>query len=175
MKKAKLTELCGMMTALSVVLMSISTIIPVLMYVLPITTGVIVIIVADIGSKKWALGVYFATSFLSLLLLTDKEASLTYALFFGYYPLIRDLIQRLPRFVSLVIKFLLFNCAAVLIGVAGVFLFGVSAEEYSEFGKATIPVLLGLSNIVFVLYDSILSKWNIVFSALSKRIKKMLR
>lgn len=175
MKKAKLTALCGMMTALSVVLMSITTIIPVLMYVLPIITGVIVIVVADIGSKKWALGVYFATAFLSLLLLTDKEASLTYALFFGYYPLIRDLLQRLPKLLSVAVKFLAFNCAAVLIGVAGVFLFGVSAEEYNEFGKATIPVLLGLSNIVFVLYDSILSKWNIVFVAFSQKLKKLIK
>ena len=175
MKKATLTALCGMLTALSVVLMSITTVIPVLMYVLPIITGVIVIVVADIGGKKWALGVYFATSFLSLLLLTDKEASLTYALFFGYYPLIRDLIQRLPKLISVVVKILLFNCAAFLIGIAGVLIFGVSAEEYNEFGKATIPVLLGLANIVFILYDSILSKWNIVFIALSKKIKKILR
>lgn len=175
MKKVKLTALCGMLTALSVVLMSITTVIPVLMYVLPIITGVIVIVVADIGGKKWALGVYFATSFLSLLLLTDKEASLTYALFFGYYPLIRDVIQRLPKLFFLIIKFLLFNCAAFLIGIAGVLLFGVSAEEYNEFGKATIPVLLGLANIVFILYDSILSKWNIVFIALSKKIKKILK
>ncbi len=175
MKKAKLTALCGMLTALSVVLMSITTVIPVLMYVLPIITGVIVIIVADIGGKKWALGVYFATSFLAFLLLTDKEASLTYALFFGYYPLIRDLIQRLPKLISVVVKILLFNCAAVLIGVAGVFLFGVSAEEYSEFGKATIPILLGLSNIVFILYDSILSKWNIVFVAFSQKLKKLMK
>ena len=52
---------------------------------------------------------------------------------------------------------------------------GLSAEEYSEFGKATIPILLGLSNVVFLMYDSILTKWSIVFKAISHKLKKLLR
>lgn len=175
MKKAKHTAMCGMMTALSVVLMSLTTFLPVLMYVLPIITGVIVLIASDIGNKKWGMGVYFATAVLSLLLITDKEAALTYALFFGYYPLIRDFIQKLPKALRVILKFLMFNCAAVLIGVAGVYVFGFSAEEYSEFGSLTIPLLLGLANVVFVMYDSIFAKWNIVFDALAKRMKKLLK
>ncbi len=175
MKKAKLTAFCGMMTALSVVLMAITTILPALMYVLPLITGVAVFIVADVSNKKWGAGVYFATAILSVLLITDKEAALTYAMFFGYYPLIRDLIGRLPKAISIIIKFVAFNCAAVLIGLAGVFVLGLPAEEYTEFGRATIPILLGLANLMFVMYDSVLAKWNIVFSALSRKIKKALR
>lgn len=175
MKKAKLTAFCGMMTALSVVLMAITTILPALMYVLPLITGVAVLIVADVSNKKWGAGVYFATAILSVLLITDKEAALTYAMFFGYYPLIRDLIGKLPGLICIAVKFIAFNLVAVLIGLTGVFVLGLPAEEYTEFGRATIPILLGLANLMFVMYDSVLAKWNIVFSALSRKIKKVLR
>ncbi len=175
MNKAKLTSFCGMLTALSVVLMSLTTVLPVLMYVLPIITGVIVCIASDIGNKKWGFAVYFATAVLSLVLITDKEAALTYSLFFGYYTLVRDCLQKLPKPVRIALKLIMFNCAAVLIGLAGVYIFGLSAEEYSEFGKATIPVLLALANIVFIMYDSVLSKWNIVFGHIAEKIKKSLK
>ena len=175
MKKAKLTAFCGMMVSLSVVLMAFVTVLPVLMYVLPVVTGIIVLLVSDVGNKRWALGVFFATSVLSIVLLTDKESVLTYILFFGYYPLIRDFLSRLPKVIFVILKFLMFNCAAILTGVAGVILFGVPKEEYEEFGRLTVPLLLGLANVVFLLYDSILVKYKMLFSTLSNRIKKRLR
>ncbi len=175
MKKAKLTAFCGMMTALSVVLMAITTVLPALMYVLPLITGVAVLVVADVSDKKWGVGIYFATAILSLLLITDKEAALTYALFFGYYPLIRDLIGRLPKAISIIVKFVAFNCAAVLIGLAGVFVLGLPADEYTEFGKATIPILLGLANVVFILYDRILVKYKMVIGVKTSKFRKFLR
>lgn len=175
MKKAKLTAFCGMMVALSVVFMALVTVLPVLMYVLPVVTGLIVLVVADVGSKKWALSVFFATSLLSLVLLTDKESVLTYILFFGYYPLVRGDLSKLPKALFASLKFVLFNCAAVLTGFAGVLLFGVPKEEYTEFGKLTIPLLLGLANVVFVLYDILLVRYKILFSALSGRLKKLLK
>lgn len=175
MKKAKLTAVCGMMCALSVVLMSLATFLPVLMYVLPIITGVMVYITSDIGNIKWGFGVYCATAVISLILITDKESALTYALFFGYYPLIRDFLERLPKILKIILKLVMFNCAAVLIGFAGVYVFGLSSEEYSEFGKMTIPILLGLANVVFIMYDTLFNKWKAVFSSIADRMKKILK
>jgi hypothetical protein len=175
MRKAKLTAFCGMMTALGVVLMAFVTVIPELMYVLPVVTGIIVLLVCDVGSKRWAWGVFFATSVLSFVLLTDKESVLIYILFFGYYPLIRERLSQLPKAVFVILKFLMFNCAAILTGVAGVWLFGVPKEEYGEFGKLTIPLLLGLANVVFILYDRILVKYKIVFDVISSKLRKTLR
>lgn len=175
MKKAKKTAICGMMSALSVVLMFFTTFTPILMYVLPILTGLIVWLVSQLIDKKWALGVYFSTSIISLILLTDKEAALTYSLFFGFYPLIKDAFERLPKVFSWVLKFILFNASAVLIGVAGVFVFGLSAEEYSEFGKATIPILLSLANIVFLMYDNMLKKYKFFMVEIANRINKFFK
>lgn len=173
--KTKNTAICGLLTALSVVLMMMTTLIPVFMYVIPIVTGLIVLLVAEIADKKWALGVYFSTAFLSLLLITDKEAALTYALFFGYYPIIRDIIEKLPKALEWILKFVLFNGASVGIGAISFFLFGVSGEEYDEFGKYTIPILLVMANVAFILYDFCLTKNRILLIRISQKFKKLIK
>lgn len=173
--KTKNTAICGLMTALSVVLMMLTTLIPVFMYVIPIITGLLVLFVADVTDKKWGTGVYFSTAFLSLLLITDKEAALTYALFFGYYPLIKDLLEKLPRFISWILKLLIFNLAAVGIGVISFYVFGVSGDEYNEFGKFTILILLIMANVAFVLYDICLTKNRFLLIRFSDKFKKMIK
>ena len=173
--KTKNTAVCGLMTALSVVLMMLTTLIPVFMYVIPIVTGIIVLFVADVSNKKWGAGVYFSTAFLSLLLITDKEAALTYALFFGYYPLIKDSIEKLPKALAWILKIVLFNIAAVGIGVISFYVFGISGDEYDEFGKFTIPILLIMANVAFVLYDFCLTKNRFLLIRFSEKFKKMIK
>jgi len=163
------------MTALSVVLMMLTTLVPVFMYVLPIVTGLLVLFTADASNKKWGLGVYFSTAFLSLLLITDKEAALTYALFFGYYPLIKDIIEKLPKWVAWILKLVLFNLAAVGIGVISFYLFGVSGDEYNEFGKYTIPILLIMANVAFILYDFCITKNRFLLTRFSEKFKKIIK
>lgn len=175
MKKAKITAICGMMAALSVVLMLITYIVPVFMYVLPLITGLIVLFTAEVSDKKWALGVYFSVSVLSLVLLADKESALTYILFFGYYPLVREFFEKLPKLLCVVLKFLHFNIAALCIGFLGVLVFGVSGEEYSEFGKLTVPILLAMANAAFILYDIALKKRGAVISLLAVKFKKRIK
>lgn len=173
--KTKNTAICGLTTALSVVLMMLTTLVPVFMYVIPIVTGLLVLFTADFANKKWGLGVYFSTALLSLLLITDKEAALTYALFFGYYPLIKDIMEKLPKVLAWVLKFILFNGAAVGIGIISFYLFGVSGEAYDEFGKYTIPILLLMANIAFILYDVCLTKNRFLLTRFSEKFKKMIK
>ena len=163
------------MVALSVVLMMLTTLVPVFMYVIPIITGLLVLFTADFANKKWGVGVFFAAAFLSILLITDKEAALTYALFFGYYPLIKDVIEKLPKALAWILKFILFNVAAVGIGVISFYLFGVSGEEYDEFGKYTIPVLLLMANVAFILYDFCLTKNRFLLTRFSKKLEKLIK
>ena len=173
--KTKNTAVCGLMTALSVVLMMLTTLIPVFMYVIPIVTGIIVLFVADVSNKKWGAGVYFSTAFLSILLITDKEAALTYALFFGYFPLIKESIEKLPKALAWFLKIVLFNIAAVGIGVISFYVFGISGDEYDEFGKFTIPILLIMANVAFVLYDFCVTKNRFLLIRFSEKFEKMIK
>ncbi len=155
-----------MTAALSVVLMLLTTVIPFLTYFIPILTGVLVYFVFVIINQKWAFGVFSATSVIALLLLTDKEAALTYALFFGWYPLVKEAFEHLPKALSWLFKIVAFNAAIILVGILTVLVFGGSPDDYSGFGKFTIPILLLMGNVVFVLYD-------ISFSKNLKRLKTL--
>lgn len=152
MKKTRYTTISGMVSALSVVIMLLTNIMPSMMYVIPIITGAIVFAVNEIIGKKWALGVFFVTSFISFVLLTDKEAALNYTLFFGYYPLLKPLYEKLPKVLSWGVKVLTFNAALVTIGLIVTFIFKLPFLD-EDMGKFTIPIFAVLFNIVFVMYD----------------------
>ena len=141
-----------MVSALSVVIMLLTNLMPSMMYVIPIITGAIVFAVNEIIGKKWALGVFFVTSFISFILLTDKEAALNYTLFFGYYPLLKPLYEKLPKVLSWGVKVLTFNVALVAIGLIVTFIFKLPFLD-EDMGKFTIPIFAVLFNIVFVMYD----------------------
>ena len=89
--------------------------------------------------------------------------------------MIKDLIEKHPKPLAWFSKFILFNVAAVGIGVISFYLFGVSGEEYNEFGKYTIPILLVMANVAFVLYDVCLSKNRFLLTQLSLKFKKIIK
>ncbi len=175
MNKSKNTAFCGMVSALSVVLMLVTTVLPVMMYVLPIITGILIMLTAEVTNKKWAIGTFFSTAIISLLLLTEKETALTYLLFFGWYPLVRGYLAEIPKVLQYIVKFIMFNSSAVAIGVVGVYVFGLSKDDYTEFGKFTIPILLTMANVVFVLYELMLKKYSLFLKEMGKRIRKKLK
>ena len=175
MNKSKNTAFCGMVSALSVVLMLVTTVLPVMMYVLPIVTGILIMLTAEVTNKKWAIGTFFSTAIISLLILTEKETALTYLFFFGWYPLARGILSKIPKAIQFIVKFVIFNCSAVAIGVVGVYAFGVSKDDYTEFGKYTVPILLAMANVVFVLYEIMLKKYSFMLKEMGKRIRKKLK
>ena len=162
MKKTRYTAVSGVVSALSVVVMLLTNVVPAMMYVIPIITGAIVFAVAKILGKKWALGVFFVTSVISFVLLADKEVALNYTLFFGYYPLLKSAYERLPKVLSWGVKALTFNVAIVVIGLIITFVFKLPFLD-EDFGKLTIPVFEVLFNVVFVMYD-------VMFTVFEKRL-----
>lgn len=78
--------------------------------------------------------------------------------------------SRLPRWLEWIVKFLIFNVAMVLAYVVIIFVFGIPLDEMEEFGKYAIPILLGMGNVVFFVYDIALTR---VISAYLHRWRKM--
>ncbi|MBR3810466.1 MAG: hypothetical protein IKK46_09215 [Clostridia bacterium] len=173
MKKTRYTTISGMVSALSVVIMLLTNIMPSMMYVIPIITGAIVFAVNEIIGKKWALGVFFVTSFISFILLTDKEAALNYTLFFGYYPLLKPLYEKLPKALSWSVKVLTFNVALVVIGLIVTFIFKLPFLD-EDIGKLTIPVFAVLFNVVFVMYDIMFNVFKTRLAPLFSKLKNKL-
>ena len=164
----------GIITALSVAAMFLTAIIPFFTYILPICAGVLLIVVVNELSRYWAFGVYCAVSVLGILVVADKEAALMYIAFFGYYPIIREPLNRLPVLLRIPVKYVIFNATVVCAYAVIIKVFGFSADEFSEFGKYTIPILLVLANVLFTLYDLILSVLNIRYKKdIRKRLRKL--
>ncbi len=153
MTKSAKTALGGIIAALSVTVMLL-TVIPAMTYVSPMVAGVLLTLIVIEADKKWAFGVYAVTAVLSILLAGDKEAAIIYATFFGYYPIIKAFIESVKsRALTWVIKFAVFNAAAVGSYLLMVYVLGLPIEGLNDFGKWSIPIILGAGNIAFVFYD----------------------
>lgn len=173
MKKTRYTTISGMVSALSVVIMLLTNIMPSMMYVIPIITGAIVFAVDEIIGKKWALGVFFVTSLISFVLLADKEVALNYTFFFGYYPLLKPIYERLPKVLSWIVKLVGFNIAITAIGLIVTFIFKLPFLD-EDLGKFTIPAFAILFNLVFVMYDIMFTVFKSRLNPLFNKLKNKL-
>ncbi len=146
--------LCGIISSVSVVLMFMTGLVPFLTYTLPAVSGALLAIIVIEINKKWATGAYIAISLLSLLIVADKEAAMFFVAFFGYYPIIKEVIEnKLPKILEWVVKLLLFNVAAVAAYAVIIYVFGIPFDELEEYGKYSVLILLAMGNVIFVLYD----------------------
>ena len=92
---------------------------------------------------------YAASALLGFLLAPDKSYPLVYALFFGYYPALKALAERLrSRILGWALKLAVLNAALA----AMLFLFSLTIFDLSRIGNSTI-ILFVLCNLVFVLFD----------------------
>lgn len=173
MKKTRYTTVSGMVSALSVVIMLITNVMPSMMYVVPIITGAIVFAVNEIIGKKWALGVFFVTSLISFILLTDKETALNYTLFFGFYPLLKPVYEKLPKGISWVVKLVTFNVAITAIGLIVTFIFRLPFLD-EDLGKYTVPAFAVMFNLVFIMYDVMFTVFKARLTPLFNKLKNKL-
>ena len=154
MKTSVKVSLGGVVAALSLVLMLLTSIIPFGTYAFPCIAGILLILLVFNLGYRWAVAVYFVTAVLSFLLLTDKEAALYYTAFLGFYPILKGVIERIPsKTVQYVIKIVLFNVCIIAAFYIGITLLSVPKESFTLFGVYLPWVFLIIGNVFFVLYD----------------------
>ena len=158
MSKSGKIALGGLLTALGVVLMFLTGLIPIGTYALPAIAGVLLIVaVIEIGAK-WAWMIYAAVAVLSLLFAADKEAALLFVLFFGYYPVLKSFLERISnKVLSWISKFAVFNVAVVACFFLAVNFLQLPEDSFPVFGFYLPWVFLILGNAVFLIYDIALS------------------
>ena len=95
---------CAMLSALGVVLLYLGSFVEIMdMAMAAIASFAVIITVIEYGKgAPWA--VYGVTSILSLILLPQKTPAAFYALFFGFYPIIKEKIERKSKILRWVIK-----------------------------------------------------------------------
>lgn len=154
----------GVLTALSVVLLLVGNV-PFAEFVAPVFAGIIALFAYVELTGKYALLVYLATTIVGLVVSPNKEPVLLYACFFGYYPSVKFALDKGIKFKLLraIIKLLVFNCAMVVAYLILVFLFKVPIEEIGALGKWTLVLLLGIANVLFVLFESTLRVFSLFY------------
>ena len=149
---------CGMLAALSIVLMLSGGLIPIATYCAPMVSAILLLpILAEFG-KKTAWTAFAAVALISLVLGIDKEAAFFY-LFIGYYPLLKwelDRVKNKPA--RMLLKLIVFNGAIVLMYAVLGFVLGMNSvvAEFSEMGAALLAVFILLLNLCMFLYDRLL-------------------
>ncbi|MCH3965248.1 MAG: hypothetical protein LKE46_13365 [Clostridium sp.] len=155
----------GLLTAIGVILIYVSGIIPVnKAYLLAIASFIIPlsILITDI---KNTFVVYICTSILSILLCGVKFTVITYILFFGLYGFAKFYIEKINKIVLEIILKLLFSnaCAAILFLIYKLFFPGLFNLRFSLY-----LIIIGLQ-IAFILYDYVLT---LIINFMDKRLSK---
>ena len=160
MKSAgKTIALCGVFTALGVVLLSLGSLIPAATFCCPVLASFLLVILLRECGASASLTAFFAMAMLGVLLAPDKEtASLFLAL--GYYPILKRKFDALPKTAGWLLKLLWFNAAALAVYAVLIFVFRMDAltQEFRETEKWLLLVTLLLGNLVFLLYDLALDR-----------------
>lgn len=167
----------GVTSALSLTIMFLTGLIPTLTYAMPAISGALLMMLAIEINPKFAGAVYMSVSILSFLVVADKEAAVMYALFFGYYPIIKGFIEKNTKAVfSWIIKYIIFNIAVISSYFIVTRLLGIGFDDMGLFGKYALPALLALANIVFAVYDIALTRLvSMYLYSWQKYVKRMFK
>lgn len=159
-------SLGGIVAALCLLMMFMTTVFPVLDMALPLFAGMLITVVAVEVSPSWALVTYVTVSLLSFFITPDKSAAIIFAAYFGYYPILRIYLEKFRlKVIAWLIKFASFCVSMVIIYELLIKLFGTVdlIEEFGFLKEYMVPVLLAGGVLIFLLYDYTLGLTNLCY------------
>lgn len=177
LKKSVKAAFCGLAAALCIALMFAGSIFYVFAYAVPMLLGLVTLMLNKTFGKGYAVYVYIAVSILSLLFVPEKETVMMYVLFFGYYPIVKPYVERIKvRFISVILKFLLFNISVFAIEMICVYVFEIPFFEDGAFSKSMLVFFSAAMNFAFVMYELLLKNFTILYEKkIEGRIKNALK
>lgn len=145
---------CGMMTALSVALMLLGGLLPLMTYISPLVAGLLLAVVLLEYNSNYAWLTWLATVFCTLVLGSDKEASVFY-LFFGYYPILKPVLDsRISRKgLRVAVKLAVFTLSAVLMFLFLLLLFPTLGAEFTQMSLGLMLAWLLVQDLCLLVYD----------------------
>ena len=108
--------LCGMLGALSVVLLLLGSALQIGTYAAPMLAAFLLIPVLEEYGTRYALTLYVCVAILAVLFVPETELALFYVLVMGYYPVLRVKLNGVKStLLRWVLKFAVFNAGTVLV------------------------------------------------------------
>ena len=161
----KQLALCGVMTALGVVLLCLGGLVPPALYICPMLASMVLVVIRLECSPRHAWTCFAATAILGLLLGPDKEAASLY-LFLGYYPLLKPRLDAIrPTALGWVAKIALAAAAITVMYALLLYVFALDglAEEFATVLRWVLITCIVLGAVIFVLFDLILGRISAVY------------
>ena len=170
--------MCGVMCGLSIVLMLSGSIIPFATFCAPAMSGLLLMPVAVECGMRLAWVCYGAISALAVLFVPDKEMAAIFVFLFGYYPLLKAYIQRIPgRGLQFLVKAGFFNGAVLAMYGMLLFIFPMPSlvEEFAQTAQWMLAALLVMGNVCFWIYDVALNNvLHVYVLKMQPRLRRML-
>lgn len=145
---AKRIAICAMTAALGIVLMLLGSFLGLGMYMAPMFVGWCLIPIGKKYGVKYQTMLWIVIGVLCLMLVSDIEQNLMFIGLFGWYPIVRSKLQKLPRVLRLCVKLALFN--VVIISLESLVLWLLFPEPLESWMAV---LLLVLGNMTFLFYD----------------------
>ncbi len=157
MKKSAKITMSASIAALSVVAMLLSYF-PYFTYAVPAFSGLFIMVALIETGAAYALGAYVVSALLALLI-CEKESAVLYLCLFGFYPVLKAVLEKMRKPVlEWIIKMLALNASIFVSYLIASFAFGISYSDLGELMRYGAIVFVALCNIVFVLYDIAVSR-----------------
>ena len=153
MQTKKLT-VCAMLSALGVVLLWLGSAVEVVDVSMAVVASLFCVfaVIEYGGAAPWL--IFSVTGLLSLILLPQKTPAILYLLFFGYYPIIKERLEKKRRMIGWIAKEIVFNGALFLLLILSRFLLMGSETEPLWMFVAVVV----LAEIAFPVYDMALTR-----------------
>ena len=162
MRPSRKVALCGVLSALAVVIL-LAAYIEMLQLAIPAIAGLLLTVIAIEVDIKYGLLSYAAVSILAFIM-AEKSAVVFFILFFGYYGIARLGIDKIhSKILQYVIKFVVANAALGLCYVILTYVFGLPLEGFEFLGRFVLPALWLIINVMFLLYDHVLTSLFLVY------------
>jgi len=150
----------GVFSALCLLLMFLSSVIPFAAVALPMLAGAMLTVVMLENGAKTAFLVYISVSLLSFFIVPDIDAKLLFILFFGYYSILKPAIEKIPgRPAQMALKLFIFNAAMILGYYFSLAILGLNETGSELFEKYAPAFFLVGMNLSFILYDYLLGRY----------------
>jgi len=168
----KIVSFCGIISALSIFLIFLGTMIDILDLTSVAASSFLAYIVINTYGYKWGFALFSAVSLVTLCFFPGKFAPLLYVIF-GFYPFIKKLIEKLlkSKVFCWIIKLVLFNLIfSVFLFFAKDLLFTADILENSAF--IWYSLAFAFVNLYVVLFDIVCSRLIIKYKSLFLRFFK---
>ena len=149
---------------------------PYLTYALPAIAGLFIMVIVIEVDYKWAFLTYLSSSFLTFLF-AEPESKLMFICLFGFYPILKSVIEKLNKaLIEWVLKLSVYSVSVLLVYTVFAKLTDISFEDIGNLGNYGAVILFVFGMIVFVLYDIALSKMaDFYLARFHSRIKRLFK